>query len=388
YYDIVNKKIIHNKHSIDIHGFSNIVENVPESLIECNYVHPDSAADFQEMYDKLQNGEARVTGDFWIRPDHMDKYWCERIVYTTIYSLENKPIIAMGISKDVTSEKTWNINTSSNYLNSYLGEDKVNHKQEALLRVGIKKQIKKAIDDKEFEIYLQPKIDSHENRVCGAEALIRWRHPNQGLLQPGEFIPKLEALNLTYLLDYFVFKSVCEYQEERMKQNNLIYPISSNLSLHTLSNKEVINLIEDFVQSIDIPKEYIIIEVTETAFVSDIQIALKHIEYLQSLGIKISMDDFGCGTSSFVQLANMPVDELKLDMRLVQNAVSNVRVNAILLSILKLAEWLEIPVVAEGVETEEQVRYLANAGCFICQGYYYSKPLSIPEFERYEKSMS
>jgi EAL domain-containing protein (putative c-di-GMP-specific phosphodiesterase class I) len=373
YYDILNKRIIHNDHSIEIHGFTNVVENVPEFLIESRYVHPESAADFCEMYDRLRNGETRVTGDFWIKPNHMDNYWCERIVYTNVYSINNIPMIAMGISKDVTSEKLWNINTMSG-----------GQQEEVTIRENLKKQIKKAIDENEFEIHLQPKINSREHKVCGAEALIRWNHPKQGILLPGQFIPKLENSKLTYILDCFAFKRVCEYQKERMNRNLTIFPISSNLSLHSLCNPKVIDYISEVVLHMDLPKEVLVIEVTETAFVSDTKIALKHIEVLKALGIKISMDDFGCGSSSFSQLANMPVDELKIDRRLVQNAASTKRGNAILLSILKLAEWLDIPVVAEGMETEKQAEYLNNVGCIICQGFYYSKPLSIQDFERYE----
>lgn len=387
YYDIVNKRIIHNNHSVDIHGFSNVVENVPESLIEGKYVHPDSAKEFRELYRRLEQGEPRVTGDIWIKPYHVDKYWCERIIYTTVHCPNGKPVIAMGISKDVTSEKIWNINMDSIYSKFLAGNENMDEKFECSFCMDMEQQIRNAITQKEFEIFLQPKVNSLAHTVCGAEALTRWRHPKLGILPPAEFIPKLEALELTHLLDYFAFESVCKYQKERIERNLCLYPISSNLSLQSLSNPEVIHRIMALIHSFDIPKDMLVIEVTETTFVSDFEKVLKHVKLLQSLGIKISMDDFGCGTSSFSQLANMPVDELKLDMKLVQNAVSTVRGNAILLSILKLAEWLEIPVIAEGLETKEQVEYLQNAGCFLCQGYYYSKPLSIVEFEQYEKAV-
>lgn len=387
YYDIQNELIIHDHNSVEVHGFQNIVEDVPNSLVESGYVHPDSVAEFNHMYECLRKGEERVSGEFWIRPKHSSQYWCERINYTIIATNEGKPVLAMGISKDVTAEKIWETNSEDKTLNQdcYV-EENHNHntlEQTRLLRMENEKLIRTAVNNNEFVIFLQPKVNSMTNSICGAESLIRWIHPKQGFISPGAFIPKLEAMRLMHILDLYSIERVCNYQKDRSRRNMTMFPISCNLSVHSLMDRKIIQNIIDIVGTVGISEELLIIEVTETAFASNQQIILEHIRVLQSHGIKVSMDDFGCGNSSFAQLATIPVDEIKLDMQLVQNAVSSIRGNAVLLSIVKLAEWLNLPIVAEGTETIEQVEYLQQAGCGICQGYYYSKPLSIVEFEQF-----
>jgi EAL domain-containing protein (putative c-di-GMP-specific phosphodiesterase class I) len=375
YYDIANKRILHNEHSVKVHGFENVVENVPVSLIESGYVHPDSIEDFKALYQKLENGEQRATADIWIKPFHASQYWCERIVYTTIYSNKNEPIVAIGISTNVTSEKLWKNNKKL----------KAAALLDAVEKTDVLKKLEAAVDNGELEIFLQPKVHLKEKRIYGAESLIRWRDPEKGLLSPAEFVPKLESMGLAHILDSFAFASVCAYQKKRMARGLPLYPISSNLSMESLMNPECIQKLLAEAANAALPEGVMVLEVTETAFASNLRGALKNTEKLQQAGIRISMDDFGVGSSSFAQLASMPVDELKLDMKLVQNCTS-LKGNAIIQSILKLTEWLNMPVVAEGMETKEQVAYLYHHNCPICQGYYFSKPLPLAEYEAYEAS--
>lgn len=238
----------------------------------------------------------------------------------------------------------------------------------------------KAIKNKEFKIYMQPKFDSRTKKVIGAEALVR-RVVNNKIIMPKYFIPKYEENGLITKLDNYVLEEVCIILQKWKSKGKYLY-ISVNESPKHLSNeehgKELINLLEKY----NISPSHIELEVTENAVIQDIEKARKAQERMHELGFIISMDDFGVGYSSFSMLKNIIIDVLKIDKIFLKDIFKHRRYQIILESIIDMAHKLRIITVMEGVKNKKEMEYLQEIGCDILQGYYFDKPLLISEFEK------
>lgn len=244
----------------------------------------------------------------------------------------------------------------------------------------MEEEILTAIKNNEFIIYLQPKFDTITENVVGAEALIR-KQINGEIISPDKFIPRYEKTGIITILDMYVLSEVCKLQNKWKNLNFQLIPISINESRHHLKNKNHFRELEDIVKKYNANTNLIELEMTETTIVEDMKMAKKAAETVKKLGFIVSMDDFGTGYSSFNILKDIEIDILKIDKTFFDNLEDNIRAQIIIETIINMCKRLNIKTVAEGIETKGQVDFLKKLKCDMVQGYYFSKPLTIVEFE-------
>ncbi|MEG2744032.1 MAG: EAL domain-containing protein [Oscillospiraceae bacterium] len=239
-----------------------------------------------------------------------------------------------------------------------------------------------ALKNEQFVIYLQPIYSLSSGRPVAAEALVRWDHPTRGLIPPGEFIPIFEANGFITKLDYFVWEKVCKILAKRESDGKDPLPISVNLSRYSIYSCDIVGDFKRLVEKYKVPPNRLKLEITESAYVDNPEYLKKSLLSLQALGFEVLMDDFGSGYSSLNMLKDLPVNMLKIDMKFLENFEFSNRAGSIITSVIRMARWLGIPVVAEGVETRRQLDFLYSVGCDLVQGFYYSKPIPVSDFER------
>ncbi len=240
-----------------------------------------------------------------------------------------------------------------------------------------------ALQDNQFTIYVQPKYNVMTNTPAGGEVLVRWIHPKKGMIPPGLFIPLFEKNGFVVKLDAYVWEEACKMLKGWLDLGKKPNPISVNVSRVNIYNPHFVESLINLVDRYGIPHDLFNIELTESAYTDNPEMMIKAIDKLQSNGFSILMDDFGSGYSSLSMLKNIPVDILKIDMNFFVDANKKSRCESIVASIVRMSKWLNIPVIAEGVETPELVSFLREVGCDYIQGYYYAKPMSIKDYERY-----
>lgn len=235
-----------------------------------------------------------------------------------------------------------------------------------------------AFEEKQFCVYYQPKYNYMSGRIVGAEALVRWIHPEYGMQSPGDFIPVFEKNGLITRLDLYVFEEICSFISRCRGTDIKTVPISFNVSRYDVISGDFIERIEEIRQKYDIPVTNLRAEITESSMIGGNDHMAKIVHKFQSLGYVVEMDDFGSGYSSLNVLKDIEVDIIKLDMAFMRGNI-NKRGGIIISSIIRMANWLGTPVIAEGVETPEQAEYLKSIGCIYIQGFLFSKP--VPENE-------
>lgn len=243
----------------------------------------------------------------------------------------------------------------------------------------MEEEMEAALRRHEFVPYLQPKYDVETGTICGAEALIRWISPDGKVIPPGRFIPLAENNGFVRYLDREMFGMVCRMQKSLLEQGKKPVPVSVNVSRQLLYDKNFANDYCNYIKEIGISPNLVELEITESAFFEDIDLFRATLEQLRNFGFRILMDDFGTGYSSLMMLHTVPIDVMKLDKSFIDD-YEDEKGSSIIQCVLGLAKQLKLPVVAEGVETEEQYVYLKNSGCEVIQGYYFSKPLPQNEF--------
>ena len=239
-----------------------------------------------------------------------------------------------------------------------------------------------ALQKNEFEVYYQPIYDAQTGKIASAEALIRWNSPQHGMILPGMFIPPLEDSGHISKLDMFVNRSVHDFIEKRDKAEKLVVPISVNLSRMDLMDSHMIGSISQEIEDSQLPRTVFRYELTESAYAEIGLNGQKFLSGLRADGVKILVDDFGSGLSSFSTIRDYDFDILKLDMGFVRKIDSSSKANNIIISIIDLAKRLDMKVIAEGVETKEHADFLRTHGCDYFQGFYFAKPLPQAEFEK------
>lgn len=238
-----------------------------------------------------------------------------------------------------------------------------------------------ALEKEEFVIYFQPKYDGYTQLPYGAEALIRWNHPKKGLIAPAQFIPVLEKNGFIEKLDYYVWEKVCQYIKKWKDQGLTPAPISVNMSRVDCSNAGLPDKLTRLVRKYDISPGLLQLELTESAYMDNPDFVNNMICELRKRGFWIMMDDFGSGFSSLNTLKDIQVDYLKLDMKFLFSHSDDFKSKRILSSVVSMAKWLRLKVIAEGVETEEQFDFLKRIQCDYVQGYYFSRPMPVSEYE-------
>lgn len=260
-----------------------------------------------------------------------------------------------------------------NYYNATLKESILNEQK-------LVNDMENALKEHQFVVYYQPIVDVETQKTISAEALVRWQHPENGMISPGLFIPLFEKNGFIAKLDMYVCEEVCRHQASQIAAGNKIVPVSVNLSRINFYNPNLCVEIEELVDKYGISPEVIKLEITESAYKDNPQDLLKAINAFQQRGFMVLMDDFGSGYSSLNMLKDFKVDILKIDMKFMDNLETSERAGNILFTIIQLAKSLNMETVAEGVETKNQFEMLAEMGCGCIQGYYFSKPVPEAEF--------
>ena len=245
------------------------------------------------------------------------------------------------------------------------------------------KELDSSIENRYFEVYYQPQINSYNNSIIGAEALVRWKHPTFGMISPGEFIPLFETHSVISKLDLYVWEEACKFLQKWNHDKYANLSISVNISQIDFYNLDIPTVLYNLIQKYNVQPNKLKLEITETAFISDQEKLIIEIEKLQKLGFTVEMDDFGSGYSSLNVLKDIPIDIIKLDMKFLKGKIDNPKTINILDSIVSMAHKLHLPVIAEGVENVEQKDMLNSMNCELIQGYLYARPMPEPDFEKY-----
>ena len=238
-----------------------------------------------------------------------------------------------------------------------------------------------ALANHEFKVYLQPKISTSNEHLAGAEALVRWIHPREGFIPPNKFIPIFERNGFILKLDDYMLEEIAKQQSEWIKLGRKVVPISVNISRAHFAKEDLAEHICGIVDKYQVPHDVIELELTESAFFDDKQVLLDTVRKLRDAGFIVSMDDFGAGYSSLNSLKEMQLDVLKIDADFFRGAEAQERGLLIVSEVIDLAKKLNMKIVAEGIESREQVEFLTEQECDLIQGYFYSKPMPISEFE-------
>lgn len=245
----------------------------------------------------------------------------------------------------------------------------------------VQEQQRKALENEEFQVYYQPKYDPRTKELRGAEALIRWESPEYGFITPGRFIPIFEKNGFITEIDHYMIQHVAKDQKAWLDQGYQCVPVSVNVSRAHFIESDLAEQIRNMIDEAGCPHELVEIELTESAFFDDKKAMINTISKLKSYGFAVSMDDFGSGYSSLNSLKDMPLDVLKLDAEFFRGESEDGRGEIVVTEAIKLAKSLNMRTVAEGVEVKEQVDFLAEQGCDMIQGYYFSKPVPKEEYQ-------
>ncbi|WP_163438718.1 EAL domain-containing response regulator [Fibrobacter succinogenes] len=260
-------------------------------------------------------------------------------------------------------------------------------REERLIR-----DIYEAIEHKDLKVYYQPKyaIQGDKPHLRSAEALIRWIHPTLGFISPADFIPLFESNGLIQMVDYYVWKEAAAQIRRWKDEYDFTVPVSVNVSRIDIYDPDLENKFCNILKENNLsPSEYMI-EITESAYAENAQGLIEVLESMRQKGFKIEMDDFGTGYSSLGMLTEIPIDILKIDMSFVRSMEKHEKNKRMVELIIDIAKFLKVPCVAEGVETESQLRALRRMGCDVIQGYFFSKPVSPEDFVKFiekEKSL-
>ena len=253
-----------------------------------------------------------------------------------------------------------------------------------LMNQRLLNDLHRAVEERELVVYYQPKYNVQCNppRLCSAEALIRWKHPELGMVPPGCFIPLFEHNGQISTVDNYVWNEAARQIDEWRRKYGVTLPVSVNLSRVDVFDPTLEERLEALVKRYRLDHSVLKLEVTESAYTDNAEQMIELISRLRNRGFEIEMDDFGSGYSSLNMLSYMPIDVLKMDMQFVRNITQSEKDFRLVGVVLDIARYLKVPVVAEGVETEQQLGMLKDAGCDLVQGYYYSRPVPPEEFER------
>lgn len=247
--------------------------------------------------------------------------------------------------------------------------------------VEITSYIPKAIANREFKVYYQPKIETESLQLVGAEALVRWQKPDGKFVYPDEFIPYVERSGQIVDVDYYVYREAFQFIAKRLEAGKPVVPISLNVSRVHLNKMDILRYVEELFREFKIPYKMVEFELTESIYLENTEKALQLVDGLHKMGVRVSMDDFGSGYSSLNLLSRLPIDIIKMDRVFLKNRELKESDKIIISCMVEMAKKLKITSLCEGVETPEQSDYLKEVGCEIQQGYYFSKPMPEDDFE-------
>ncbi len=252
-------------------------------------------------------------------------------------------------------------------------------------RIDRENELREAIEKHQLSVYFQPQILTKTGTICGLEALVRWHHPEKGLISPLNFITLAEETGMIIELGTWVMYESCRIAKDWLKKGLLDFRVSVNVSSRQFERQDVALLIDDALRENELPARYLAVELTESVIMSSREKNIATLTKIKENGVKISLDDFGTGYSSLSYLRTFPVDTLKIDQQFIKDSETDLEVRSIISAIVMMAHALGLEVVAEGVESKDEFLYLQSINCDIIQGYYFSKALPHIEAEIYIK---
>lgn len=250
----------------------------------------------------------------------------------------------------------------------------------------LEKDMRQALEDGDFKVYVQPKYDAITRKLAGGEALVRWQHKTRGFLTPNFFVDLFEKNGMITDIDMYVYETVCKMQRKWLDEGYEPVPISVNQSRLHLYHSDYIETLKSILQKYNLPAKYVELEITENIALHSGTLLEQMVKHVHNMGFTVSMDDFGSGESSLNILKDIDIDVLKLDRLFFLETENNEKARQIIKSVLDMAGQLNISTVAEGVENEEQLKFLQDAGCNLIQGYLFGKPMPYEEFEELFKA--
>jgi len=249
-----------------------------------------------------------------------------------------------------------------------------------LLNKMVENDIIKALEEEQLMPFIQPKVDMESKEIIGGEALVRWKHPEKGIVMPMKFIPVLEKNGLIIDVDICIWRQIFKFLGKRLAAGEKVVPISINISRQHVFDSVFRDCITNFSKEFHVPPELVILELTESGFLEDNEKMYEHLRYLKQQGFTLSMDDFGTGYSTMTMLKNQPMDEIKIDRGFIVD-IENPKSQSILSHTIDMLHDLDLNIIVEGVENAAQQEYLLKYGCNRAQGFLYYKPMPIEEFE-------
>ncbi len=250
-----------------------------------------------------------------------------------------------------------------------------NMKQTSSSRLTLESDLRKALENEEFEIFYQPQMNIDSGRIVGMEALIRWQNQDNKLIYPNEFIPLAEETGLIVPLGEWIIRQVCRQHKQWHTRKIPCIPVAVNISPRQFLNGDFLSRVDQILDETGFNTKFLEFEITETTLIQDIKVTNRFLSELKKRGIKIAIDDFGTGYSSLNYLKNFPIDKLKIDKSFIHDLVNNQDDAAIVKAVIAIGSHLGMKVIAEGVETKEQLDFLSKHKCQKVQGFYYSRPL-------------
>jgi EAL domain-containing protein (putative c-di-GMP-specific phosphodiesterase class I) len=248
-------------------------------------------------------------------------------------------------------------------------------------RLRLEQALREAIEREQFQLAYQPQLSLRDGKVIGAEALIRWPHPELGPIPPGRFIPLAEEIGVIGNIGDWVLRTACRQMQAWREAFGVSWRVAVNLSIAQLENERCVRIVQQALNASGLPVEALEIEVTESMMMTDNPMVRGNLDRLRGLGIKIALDDFGTGYSNLGYLADMPIDILKIDKRFVDTVTQSGKGDAVARLIIQMAGELGFSTLAEGVEDAQQAEALTRLGCDFVQGYHFARPLPPEEIE-------
>ena len=252
--------------------------------------------------------------------------------------------------------------------------------ERALERAELESALRRALDRNEFELFYQPKVDGMSGRIIGAEALIRWHHPVLGMVSPTRFIPMAEEIGLIVPIGDWVIHTACAQNKAWQDAGLRPISVSVNLSARQFNQEGLVDSVAETLYSMGLDAKHLQLELTESMVMNSAELFITKLQELKNLGVQLSIDDFGTGYSSLSYLKRFPLHQLKIDQSFVRDIATDAEDAAITSTVISLGHSLNLKVIAEGVETEEQVAFLREHQCDEMQGYFFSKPLPAQDF--------
>lgn len=389
YLDISNFKYLNDTYGYEVgdsvlHDLAEYISSRTDYVVMASRVFSDNMVVLMKLdeisIDQLKNGLSAASAEFC---DTIKKRLSDsRIdigVGVCTFSISGGPIMIQNIISNANMARKRTKMPMMPRIIFY--DDQMGHS--AKNEIAYANDMEKALKNKEFVVYMQPKVNLKSNKVEGAEALVRWRKEDGSIIYPNDFIPIFERNKSITLLDFYVYEEVCQYIRNRLDAGLPVVRISTNVSrVHLYAIDAIIDKISSLIDKYQVPPKYLEFELTETSFTDKVDDTITLMSRLRELGVKVSMDDFGSGYSSLNVLTKLPLDVLKIDKEFLRDFETDSEEKIVIPSVIAMAKKLNLEVVCEGVETIEQVEFLRSIDCDFAQGYYYAKPIPQDEFNK------